>query len=366
MSNSCLFEEDQRIGNSTLHKTGLYIGTAGVVIMTAVSVVIILLNTIILVTILCYKKLHSVSYYFYASFTVADFLVGLVMLPVAMALNNSPEKFHQYWLCISVSCLPAFAIVTFMLHMVITSFDLHYKIMYPFKYPRKMTKKRCFITIFSVWFCASVVSFSPVLGWNTYWERCLLPGFHCSPKNVLSVTYFCIITYVIIVPCIITIVVFNVRVIRLAKITVQQIKISRPKMADSVTNKYNASRKSTITLLFILFFLSIFWLPFLVILQITLICSDCAQNSYVVIGMLAALGSAAMGPITAVLRHREYRHIVRKLAVAACNANCWRGWSSHRAAAVNQNKHPSTTTQPDTVSSYSPGEKLEMSNEVAL
>ena len=114
---------------------------------------------------LFYKNdsLRTISNRFLASLCVADFLVGLVIDPVWIAIRffTQPERTHILKQVINLLWIHSTAATVFNLCCV--SVDRFIAIRFPLRYQDIMTKPRCYSVIIMVWLISLLLPFSRIL-----------------------------------------------------------------------------------------------------------------------------------------------------------------------------------------------------------
>ena len=114
---------------------------------------------------LFYKKesLRTISNGFLASLCVADFLVGLIVDPVWIAIRfvTQPQRAHILKQVINLLWIHSTAATVFNLCCV--SVDRFIAIRFPFRYHDIITKKRCYAVIIMVWLISLFLPFSRIL-----------------------------------------------------------------------------------------------------------------------------------------------------------------------------------------------------------
>ena len=106
------------------------------------------------------ESLRTVSNRFLASLSVADFLVGLVINPVWIAIRffiepPSPSVLHELTLMLWIYTTAA---TTF--NICCVSVDRFIAIRFPFRYQDMVNKKRCYTVVILVWLLSLCLPFS--------------------------------------------------------------------------------------------------------------------------------------------------------------------------------------------------------------
>ncbi|XP_050545083.1 dopamine receptor 2 [Daktulosphaira vitifoliae] len=124
-------------------------------------------NCLVIIAVVRERYLHTATNYFITSLAFADFLVGLVVMPVS-AMH---EILDHYWTFGINSCdvwrsLDVLFSTASILNLCVISLDRYWAITDPFTYPTKMSRKRAYYLIAAVWVCSSVISFPAIIWWR--------------------------------------------------------------------------------------------------------------------------------------------------------------------------------------------------------
>ena len=134
----------------------------GVEILCAVAA--IFGNLLVVVVFARCRRLRTVTNYYVISLAVADFLVGLVGIPSAIATSvGLPRNFH---LCILMNSLLLFLCTGSILSLVAVTIDRYWAVIYPLSYNARMTGCRAIRIIAICWTLAAVIGLLPSMGWN--------------------------------------------------------------------------------------------------------------------------------------------------------------------------------------------------------
>ena len=145
------------------------------------------------------ESLRTVSNRFLASLSVADFLVGLVIDPVWIAIRffiepPSSSVLHELTLMLWIYTTAA---TTF--NICCVSVDRFIAIRFPFRYQDMVTKKRCYTVIILVWLLSLCLPFSKLSVTNAgdinraiFWFSLTFITF-VFPLVIVSLSYICIL-----------------------------------------------------------------------------------------------------------------------------------------------------------------------------
>jgi len=144
MNISCLIEGLSIAASSILSLWRLFLSGLASVIVNAVVLWFFYKN----------ESLRTISNRFLASLCVADFLVGLIVDPVWIAIRFviQPQRAHILKQVLNLMWIHSTAATVFNLCCV--SVDRFIAIRFPFRYQDIITKKRCYVVIIMVWWIA--------------------------------------------------------------------------------------------------------------------------------------------------------------------------------------------------------------------
>nr|XP_043907425.1 trace amine-associated receptor 13c-like [Solea senegalensis] len=123
------------------------------IILSCISLLTVMLNLLVIISISHFRQLHTTTNLLLLSLAVADFLVGLLLMPVQIMLQSS------CWLLGSVIC-GLFCYASFILTsasvgtMVLISVDRYVAICDPLSYSTIVTHQRVQISVCLCWACS--------------------------------------------------------------------------------------------------------------------------------------------------------------------------------------------------------------------
>ncbi|CAF0827678.1 unnamed protein product [Rotaria sp. Silwood1] len=138
-----------------------------IIICSLMSIITIVGNLVVILAVCLVRKLRTASNILIVSLAVSDVLVGLFIMPLAMVLEISNNK----WILGSVMCdiwtsTDVLLCTSSILNFLVISIDRYCIINHPFKYAPMRKVKLLSLMIAGVWILSALVSLPPILGWG--------------------------------------------------------------------------------------------------------------------------------------------------------------------------------------------------------
>ena len=259
-------------------------------------------NTVVLWLFYKNKSLRTISNRFLASLCVADFLVGLVIDPVWIAIRffAQPKRTHILKQVINLLWIHSTAATVFNLCCV--SVDRFIAIRFPLRYQDIITKQRCYAVIIMVWLISLVLPFSRILVVNrtnieSLWFSLTFITF-VLPITVVTLCYFSIF-----------------KTARKQASRTNRENLQNPnEMNTPVRAMQNYKAIKTIGFVLTVFIVS--WMPSIVVSVMDYVTASdkCADHklAYVVWPWIEAIAftSSAINPWIYCFRNREFREVL--------------------------------------------------------
>ncbi|XP_067239347.1 trace amine-associated receptor 1-like [Chanodichthys erythropterus] len=222
------------------------------------SIVTIIGNMLVIITVIHFKQLHSPTNYLILSLAVADLLVGGVVMPPSMLRSIETCWYLGDLFCKIHSSLDVTLCTASILNLCIISLDRYYAICHPFQYHSKMTSLATLVMIIICWTVSAALGFGMVflqlniLGIEDFYYE----NFDCDgicmllhsreAATLMSMTCFY-------VPAVVMLCIY-MKILLVAKRQVQAIQ--------SVNSELKNEGKATKTLAIIMGVFLTFWIPF--------------------------------------------------------------------------------------------------------
>ncbi|XP_074415825.1 5-hydroxytryptamine receptor 4 [Scleropages formosus] len=230
-------------------------------------------NFLVVLAIAYFKQLQSPTNSFVLSLAVADFLVGLVVMPYSMVRTVEGCWYFGSVFCEVHSSLDVMLCTTSIFHLSCIAFDRYYAVCNPLVYALKMSRTRVALLIVTCWVLPMLISFGPImLGLHKANMEVVPPEDSCSflVNRVYAVTASLVAFYLPMA----TMLVAYWKIYKAARRQAMQISAMESQMTTSQgtdagrkqkqkqRNSMRRERKAAKTLGFIMGAFLLFWLPF--------------------------------------------------------------------------------------------------------
>ncbi|KAM7063001.1 histamine H1 receptor [Molossus nigricans] len=167
-----------------------------VVVLSTISLVTVGLNLLVLYAMWSERKLHTVGNLYIISLSVADLIVGAIVMPM-----NIIYLFMSTWslgwpLCLFWLSMDYVASTASIFSVFILCIDRYRSVQQPLKYLKYRTKTRALATILGAWFL-SFLWIIPILGWHHFMPESSGHQKDKCETDFYNVTWFKIMTAII-------------------------------------------------------------------------------------------------------------------------------------------------------------------------
>ncbi|XP_043211283.1 octopamine receptor beta-3R-like [Amphibalanus amphitrite] len=140
--------------------------------MTAVILLSVLGNLLVIVSVLLHRRIRVVANYFVMSLAFADMLVALCAMTFNASIQITGRWMFGYVMCDMWNSLDVFFSTVSILHLCCISVDRYFAILRPLEYRTHMNKRTVAAMLVASWTTPAVISFLPIfLGWYTTSEH---------------------------------------------------------------------------------------------------------------------------------------------------------------------------------------------------
>ncbi|XP_037077842.1 alpha-2C adrenergic receptor-like [Pollicipes pollicipes] len=150
--------------------------------VTLIMVVVVVGNMLVIIAIATEKALKGIQNWFIASLAVADFLVGLVIMPFSLA-----KELMGYWIfgelwCSLHAAIDVLVCTSSINNICLISLDRYWSITQAVDYLKSRTPRRAALMIAFVWLFSALICIPPLLGWKKTRPRAQFP--QCEGQSV--------------------------------------------------------------------------------------------------------------------------------------------------------------------------------------
>ncbi|XP_028982496.1 5-hydroxytryptamine receptor-like [Diachasma alloeum] len=152
---------------------------------TILMIAVIVGNVLVIIAIATEKALKNITYWFIASLAVADFCLGLFIMPFSLANEIMGYWIFPYWWCDIHSAMDVLLCTSSIMNLCLISLDRYWSITKAVDYLRKRTPARAVTMIALVWLLSGLVCIPPLLGWKRprveeEYPKCMVSRFVCT------------------------------------------------------------------------------------------------------------------------------------------------------------------------------------------
>ncbi|XP_075210940.1 alpha2-adrenergic-like octopamine receptor [Lycorma delicatula] len=158
------------------------------IVVTLLMIVVVVGNMLVIIAIGTEKALKNIQNWFIASLAVADFFLGLIIMPFSLA-----NELMGYWIFGNVWCdihsaMDVLLSTASIMNLCLISLDRYWSITQAVDYLKKRTPLRAAVMIALVWLLSAVICIPPLLGWKVQRPEEEFPKCELS-KDVGYVVY---------------------------------------------------------------------------------------------------------------------------------------------------------------------------------
>ncbi|KFB38838.1 ribosomal protein S6 [Anopheles sinensis] len=136
------------------------------IIVTILMIIIVVGNMLVIIAIATEKTLKNIQNWFIASLAVADFFLGLVIMPFSLANELMGYWIFGSWWCDVHSAMDVLLCTSSIMNLCLISLDRYWSITKAIEYLKSRTPARAAFMIAAVWIMSALVCIPPLLGWK--------------------------------------------------------------------------------------------------------------------------------------------------------------------------------------------------------
>ncbi|KAM6214716.1 histamine H1 receptor [Rhynchocyon petersi] len=193
-NSSCILEDKMCRGNKTTIASPELMPV--VVLLSFISLVTVGLNLLVLYAIRRERKLHTVGNLYIVSLSVADLIVGAVVMPMNLLYLLMTKWSLGRPLCLFWLSMDYVASTASIFSVFILCIDRYRSVQQPLRYLRYRTKTRASVTILGAW-SLSFLWIIPILGWHYFMPNAPKCQEDRCETDFYDVTWFKVMTAII-------------------------------------------------------------------------------------------------------------------------------------------------------------------------
>ena len=286
-------------------------------LMIAVLVLTVVGNILVMIVLIKSDALNSdVNSSFLISLSIADVLVGILVMPCALdTLNTGQWRCGALWKDFNAFGNFCFCIASIM-HLMMLSVDRYWLIMRPLHYPIEMTKNKALVICALLWVYSAGWALLPIAGVSSY--ECFIPYIgKCEDKDwsKYGLNFAFAVSVVSGSYGVALICMFFVH-IKIAQVVRSQINRTAPReIATSRASLTKAIKldKGVVTLLVVISTYLLCWSPFCVLLFVEVGRGEKVRGCASMVTMLIGFTNSCCNPIIYSIKHRKFRLAIKRM-----------------------------------------------------
>ncbi|XP_036425575.1 adenosine receptor A1-like [Colossoma macropomum] len=273
---------------------------------TIIAVACCLGNALVIWAVWTCGVLRKPTFGFIVSLAVADFLVGSVVIPMAVLVDIHMKI--PFYGCLFMCCIIIMLEVASVALLLAIAVDRFLRVRIPLTYKSTVSKKRSWIVVALCWFTAALLSFIPMFGWHNPLRA---DSTECRFFTVISYSYLVYFTF------------FSLYLPPLALMTGlycyiflttrRQLRANIGVAAKSSTY-YQKEHRLAASLVLVLVLFVVCWLPLFLMVTLRLYGPHIEVPSVALdIGVLLCHTNSAINPVVYAFRIPKIKEACRKL-----------------------------------------------------
>ena len=249
---------------------------------TVVGILTVVTNGLVLLAMMRYRRLRTVTNCYIGSLSVADMLVGLLVPPLlAVSKAGLPRNFYA---CVLINSLVLVCVNISVLSLFCVALDRYWAVLHPVARLKVATKGRALLIVAATWVLGIFLGLVPHMGWHNSPE-----GFEvCSYSRVIDLRYSVYLIFIgFFIPILLAMLYMHVRIIlafrRMCKNTQMSSIDMAPKRRRPITARELKMFK-TLSLMFGL--IALCWLPLNIIYSLRIWFGVHANNKVILFAVI--------------------------------------------------------------------------------
>lgn len=159
------------------------------VVVIMLMIVVVVGNMLVIIAIVTEKALKNVQNWFIASLAVADFFLGIIVMPFSLANELMGYWIFGDWWCDIHAALDVLLCTASIMNLCLIALDRYWSITQAVAYLKKRTPARAMVMIAFVWIFSGVICIPPLLGWKVKRVPERYPKCEVSGRFALRLDY---------------------------------------------------------------------------------------------------------------------------------------------------------------------------------
>lgn len=250
------------------------------------------------------RTLRITTFYFIVSLALADIAVGVLVIPVAIAVSLEVQM--HFYACLFMSCVLLIFTHASIMSLLAIAVDRYLRVKLTVRYRTVTTQRRIWLFLGLCWLVSFLVGLTPMFGWNRKVTLELSQNsstLSCHFRTVVGLDYmvfFSFITWILIplvVMCIIYLDIFY---------------IIRNKLSQNLTGFretrafYGREFKTAKSLFLVLFLFALCWLPLSIINFVSYFNVEIPEIA-MCLGILLSHANSMMNPIVYACKIKKFK-----------------------------------------------------------
>lgn len=250
------------------------------------------------------RTLRTTTFYFIVSLALADIAVGVLVIPVAIAVSLEVQM--HFYACLFLSCVLLIFTHASIMSLLAIAVDRYLRVKLTVRYRTVTTQRRIWLFLGLCWLVSFLVGLTPMFGWNRKVTLELSQNsstLSCHFRTVVGLDYmvfFSFITWILIplvVMCIIYLDIFY---------------IIRNKLSQNLTGFretrafYGREFKTAKSLFLVLFLFALCWLPLSIINFVSYFNVEIPEIA-MCLGILLSHANSMMNPIVYACKIKKFK-----------------------------------------------------------
>ncbi|XP_072539274.1 adenosine receptor A1-like [Salminus brasiliensis] len=281
-----------------------------------IAVVCCLGNVLVIWAVWTCGALRKPTFCFIATLAVADFLVGSVVIPLAVLLIHLKTSFHA---CLFMCCVFIMVKIVSVAILLAIAVDRFLRVCVPLTYKTTVTPKRSWIVVALCWLLAALWGFIPMFGWNNYntsdsttQNNTNSTSFECSFLTIIPTSYLVnLIFFSSLLP---SLAIMTGLYFYIFLTTRRQLRAHISETTVQHSTDYHKEHKLATSLALVLVLFSVCWLPLFLMLTVSLYGHNIEVSSAIThIGIVLSHVNSAVNPIVYAFRIPKIKEACKRL-----------------------------------------------------